>query len=207
MTKLIKTSWKTFSSFYPEENLHLTTEEQRRKYKNLVGADSVNDNLPEFWANKYTFDFWLHCKRTQLRKIILKVRDITEILIFTTMTACAVSHGFHSKNRHQTSLKTTFSCHSTKPYTILCPFSSIRFGLQHYIHERMQIPTPKLNNSVIQAFEAPGFAQKKSRNWPENCNRRRAMCRHTFQMLKQMGGTQRLLNHLSPVSLICETHE
>jgi hypothetical protein len=32
------------------------------------------------------------------------------------------------------------------------------------------------------------------------------MCRHTFQMLKQMGGTQRLLNHLSPVSLICETH-
>ncbi len=44
------------------------------------------------------------------------------------------------------------------------------------------------------------------KNWPENCNRRRAMCRHTFQMLKQMGGTQRLLNHLSPVSLICETH-
>lgn len=158
----------------------------------MGGADSVNDNLPEFWANKYTFD----CKSTHLRKIILKV----------TETSLKSWYILNPKNRHQTSSKTTFSCHSTKPYTILRPFSSIRFGLQHYIHERMQIPTPKLNNSVIQAFEAPGFAQKKSRNWPENCNRRRAMCRHTFQMLKQMGGTQRLLNHLSPVSLICETH-
>ncbi len=29
MTKPIRTSWKTLSSFYPEENFHLTTEEQR----------------------------------------------------------------------------------------------------------------------------------------------------------------------------------
>jgi hypothetical protein len=29
------------------------------------------------------------------------------------------------------------------------------------IHERIQIPTPKLNNSMIQVFEAPGFAQKE----------------------------------------------
>lgn len=37
----------------------------------MVGADSVNDDLPEFWANKYTFD----CKSTHLRKIILKVTE------------------------------------------------------------------------------------------------------------------------------------
>jgi hypothetical protein len=41
---------------------------------------------------------------------------------------------------------------------------------------------------VIQVFEAHGFAQIKSRNWPD---RRRAMCRHTFQMLKQMGRMQK----------------
>ncbi len=78
-------------------------------------------------------------------------RDITEILIFTVMTACAVSHSFHSKNRHQTSSKTTFSCHSTKHYTILCPFSSIRFGLQHYTWKN-----PNTHSQAEQQCD-PGF--------------------------------------------------
>jgi hypothetical protein len=45
-------------------------------------------------------------------------RDITEILIFTVMTVCAVSHNFHLKNRRYTSSKIAVSSYSIQLYNI-----------------------------------------------------------------------------------------
>jgi hypothetical protein len=108
----------------------------------------------------YTCLCRLHCKRTQPRRVIFKTRDTIEILIFTVMTVRAVSHNFHSKNRHHspTQLNSTISQFS---------FSSISFGLQlhcnNFLYEGIQVPITRLNNSVIQVSQASRFGQDK--NW------------------------------------------
>jgi hypothetical protein len=51
---------------------------------------------------------------------------------------------------------------ATQPNLTLSFVHFLQSGLDYnIIHERIQISTPKLNNSVIQVFEAPGFAQKE----------------------------------------------